>query len=99
MGKPETAAESSNFLRYASPTREARKEIASELLDDPVLFPSEEMLSKCAFVRFPDEVERNVHQTISRLVKESRAPEVGANDATSEDPNGSLADSTVGEID
>jgi spermidine/putrescine transport system substrate-binding protein len=49
--EPKVSAGISNFTSYSSPNREARKYIKPEILNDPGIYPSEEVLEKCEFLQ------------------------------------------------
>jgi len=73
MSKPETSAMTANSLHYASPNPEAISKVNRSLLANPTLYPADEMMRKCTFVKFPPEVEKHVSQSILRIISESRS--------------------------
>lgn len=86
MSKPETSAMTANSLHYASPDREALAKVEPALLANPILYPGSEMMKRCAFVKFPPEIEKQVHQSILRLISESRSRPTVMSAAQSEGP-------------
>lgn len=53
---PEVAARNANFVRYATPNAGARAKLDRELLDDPAVYPSPEVMARCEWLqdRGPD---------------------------------------------
>jgi spermidine/putrescine transport system substrate-binding protein len=49
--EPDIAAEIANSTFYASANRAARAKIKPELLNDPAIYPTTEMLKRCEFIR------------------------------------------------
>ncbi|MGM1065501.1 polyamine ABC transporter substrate-binding protein [Saccharothrix sp. Mg75] len=49
--RPEVGAALANAIRYGSPNESARLMIEPELLDDPLVYPSEEQLAKLPFTK------------------------------------------------
>ena len=50
MMEAKVAAESSNYLWYATPNKAARPYLNEELLNDETIFPDESVLAKCSFL-------------------------------------------------
>ncbi len=73
MSNPETSAMTANSLHYASPNPEALAKVDPTLLANPTLYPADEMMRKCNFVKFPPEIEKYASQSILRLITESRS--------------------------
>jgi spermidine/putrescine-binding protein len=49
--EPEVAGQNANFVRYASPNTAAREHMAKDLLDDPAVYPSQEVLERCQWLK------------------------------------------------
>lgn len=47
LNEPENAAQLAEFVYYATPNKSAEKLMPTEFLEDSVIYPSEEVLSKC----------------------------------------------------
>ncbi len=69
MSRPENSAASANGLSYASPIAGARELMDPELLAEPVLYPETEILDRCAFVRFPPELQKLVNQSVIKILR------------------------------
>lgn len=54
MLEAKSAAESSNFLRYASPNKAATPYIDADLLADETIYPKPELLAKCRYFKLRD---------------------------------------------
>lgn len=76
LSNPESSARNATYLRYATPILEAYPHVEPALRADPSLYPTSEMMEKCRFVQFPEEVEKYVHQAASRLITGSRSRSV-----------------------
>lgn len=73
MNRPESSARNATYLRYATPLREAYAHVDPSLRSDPTLYPVSEMMEKCHFVRFPEIMEKYVHQSAARLITGRRS--------------------------
>lgn len=51
MSRPEVAAANANHLSYATANRSALPLLSPELRNDPSVFPPEDVLSRCGFIR------------------------------------------------
>lgn len=51
MSRPDVAAENANHLAYATANRAALPLLNPELRDDPSVFPPEDVLARCGFIR------------------------------------------------
>lgn len=76
LSNPESSAQNATYLRYATPIIEAHLHVEPALRADPALYPASEMMEKCRFVRFQEDVEKYVHQAASRLITGSRSRSV-----------------------
>jgi spermidine/putrescine transport system substrate-binding protein len=50
LSDPEIAAKNANFVRYASPNLTAKAKLDADLLNDPAVYPSAEILSRCEWL-------------------------------------------------
>jgi spermidine/putrescine transport system substrate-binding protein len=48
---PEIAARNANFVHYASPNATAKDKMDSELLEDPSVYPPQEVLDRCHWLK------------------------------------------------
>jgi spermidine/putrescine transport system substrate-binding protein len=64
---PKISANITNYQWYANPNREATFYIDEEILDDPGIYPSEEILGKCEFF---DELSGNMINEYNRIWSE-----------------------------
>lgn len=67
MLSAQSAATSATRLRHGSPNRAALELIDTELLANPVLYPSREVLQRCREIRFPEHAESAVGRSINGL--------------------------------
>lgn len=72
MSLPEPSAHNANFLHYATPIRAAHPHVEKALLNNPDLYPDPSVLARCRFVRFPESLEKYVHQAAARIVTGNR---------------------------
>lgn len=72
------SASSANHLQYASPNRDSIPMIESSLRENPIRYPREDVLEKCQFVRYPDDLVAYINQTISTIISRSRANSIAA---------------------
>ncbi len=72
--RPEVAAANSNELWCASVNQKARPFVSKEVLDDPTIYPSEEVLSRCHFDTRPER-QLLVNQGLKRVFDHVRDAE------------------------
>jgi putrescine transport system substrate-binding protein len=67
--RPEVAAKASNFVFYANGNKASQEFIDKEILDDPAIYPSDEVLKKL-FVPTPydTKVQRVVTRAWTKIV-------------------------------
>jgi spermidine/putrescine transport system substrate-binding protein len=49
--RPDVSAGISNFTKYSSPNKEAKRFINADILNNPKIYPPKELLDKCEFMR------------------------------------------------
>ena len=72
MLEPSVAARNANYLYYATPNTAAVAMIAGELRNDPAIFPSADVLARCAFFTKPDAALQRYHNETRQQVREVR---------------------------
>lgn len=71
--QPEVAAENANYLRYAPPNRAAWPLLDPGLREDPALWPTDEVLARCAYHRRRAQpYRRRINETWSEIRKRHR---------------------------
>lgn len=70
LNEPEHAAQLAEFVYYATPNKAAQKLLPSEFLEDPVIYPSPEVLSRSeAYKPLPPRAMRTRNTNFARLMK------------------------------
>ncbi len=70
LNEPEHAAQLAEYVYYASPNKAAEKFLPAEFLEDPVIYPDKEVLSRCeAYVPLPSRVVKKRNTHFARLKK------------------------------
>lgn len=84
LTSPAMSAKTANHLHFATPSLVAREQVDPALLENPMLYPGTEVMERCGFVHFPEEVQRTVSQAVARLVTGGRSRNVAMGDGVSE---------------
>lgn len=87
MLEAKSAAESSNFTRYATPIVDAKPHLAADVAADQRIYPSAEVLARCTFYA-PGQVERNL--LINTLMTELHKLIYKKNQETADASNGQI---------
>ena len=68
LNEPEYAAQLAEFVYYASPNKAAEKLLPSKFLEDPVIYPSDEVLSRSeAYTPLPPRASKTRNANFARL--------------------------------
>ncbi len=68
LNEPEHAAQLAEYVYYASPNKAAEKLLPAEFLEDPVIYPDKQVLSRCeAYVPLPSRVIKKRNTNFARL--------------------------------
>lgn len=69
LNEPDNAAQLAGFVYYATPNKAAEKLMPAEFLENPVIYPSEEVLSRSeAYTALPPRVMRSRNTNFARLI-------------------------------
>ena len=69
LNDPENAARLAQFVHYATPNLAAEKLLPEEFLNDPIIYPSQEVLRKSEFYKLlPPRVEKRRNNIFARVV-------------------------------
>ena len=69
LNRPDVAARNALFVKYASPNRAAEELLPEEFLQDPGIYPSEEVLQRCEFYgTLPARVLKSFNASMIRLL-------------------------------
>ncbi|MEO5349056.1 MAG: spermidine/putrescine ABC transporter substrate-binding protein [Magnetococcus sp. YQC-3] len=70
LNEPENAARLASFLNYASPNEAAKKFLSAEHLNNPVIYPTQEVLSRSEFAeKMPPKSDRSRNLVFSNVKK------------------------------
>ena len=70
LNEPENAAQLAQFVYYATPNREAEKRLPKEFLEDPVIYPDQNVLAKSEFYReLPPRVQKRYNAVLPRVIE------------------------------
>ncbi len=68
LNEPEHAAQLADYVYYATPNKGAKKLMPAEFLEDPVIYPSKEILSRCeTYKRLPARAVKKRNNNFARL--------------------------------
>ena len=82
MLEAKSAAASSNFAHYASPNKAAAAFVSEDLLANPTIYPSDEVLAKCSFFQLKNiDSQREVNKGWRRVQEAWEARSGQASDA------------------
>ena len=67
--QPEIAARIAEFVLYATPNRAAKALLPAEIVEDPAIFPSDEIVARSEFAKYKGEdVQRMYEQALTRVL-------------------------------
>lgn len=84
LTSPAMSAKAANHLHFATPSLVARGQVSPALLGNPMLYPGPDVMERCGFIQFPEEVQRTVSQAVAKLVTGGRSRNVAMEESVSE---------------
>jgi spermidine/putrescine transport system substrate-binding protein len=80
INEPKIAARNAEYVYYATPNKAAKEHVSTEYLEDPVIFPDEEVLARCQSFEFlPGWVSRQIDKLFIDVLP---AEEEGSEEST-----------------
>jgi len=73
LNEPENAAATASFLHYATPNAAAEKLLRPEHLNNPLIYPSPDVLSRSEFYsKLPPRIKKERNEIFSRVLKQEK---------------------------